>query len=316
MIVAAGLGTRLLPLTRLRPKPAVPVRGVPLIGYQLALLRAHGVSEVIVNTHHLPQELEAAARGCCPDGLALHFSWEREILGTGGAIRRAADFLRESDPCLILAGDMLFDTDLSALVDRHCQSGAAITLLLRDDARVTRFGSIGVDASGGVRRIAARFDLGGEARAGLYTWANVVSRRALDALPQREVFGHFDHWIVPMLAGGARDVRGDLDFPCTWEPVGTLAEYLSVNLSPPRLSYMEQAALPGAARVEGDVVIGAGATIGPGARLDRVVIWDGERVPAGLRAREGVFAGGALHLARDSSPTPRVGGVGRRPESV
>jgi mannose-1-phosphate guanylyltransferase len=316
MIVAAGLGTRLLPLTRLRPKAAVPVRGVPLIGYQLALLRAHGVSEVVVNTHHLPEQLEAAARHCCPDGLALRFSWEREILGTGGAIRRVADFLRESDPCLILASDMLFDADLSALVDRHCESGAAITLLLRNDPRTASFGSIGVDAVGAVRRVAARFDLGGETRAGLYPWVNVVSRRALDTLPQREVFNHFDHWIAPMLAGDARDVRGELDLPCTWEPVGTLAEYLTANLSPPRLSYLDRAALPGAARVEGDVVIGAGATIGAGASLDRVVIWDGERVPAGLRARDGVFAGGALHSALDPSPAPRAGSTERRPESA
>ncbi len=316
MIVAAGLGTRMLPLTRLRPKPAVPVRGVPLIGYQLALLRAHGVSEVVVNTHHMPQALEAAAHACCPEGLALHFSHEREILGTGGAIRRVADFLRESDPCLILAGDMLLDADLSALVAQHRQRGAAITLLLRDDPRMARFGSIGVDEGGGVRRIAARFDLGGETRAGLYIWANAVSRRALDALPEREVFSHFDHWIAPMLAGGARDVLGELDLPCTWEPVGTLAEYLSANLSPPQLSYLDPAGLAGAARVEGDLVIGAGATIGPGARLERVVIWDGERVPAGLRAREGVFAGGALHPALDPSPTPGAGGAGRRPESA
>ncbi|HEY5657363.1 MAG TPA: nucleotidyltransferase family protein, partial [Myxococcota bacterium] len=146
MIVAAGLGTRLQPLTQLRPKPAVPVRGVPLIGYQLALLRAHGVSEVVINTHHLPQQLEAAARRCCPADLALRFSYEREILGTGGAIRRVADFLRESDPCLILAGDMLLDADLSALVDRHRQSGAALTMLLRDDPRTESFGSVGVDA--------------------------------------------------------------------------------------------------------------------------------------------------------------------------
>jgi NDP-sugar pyrophosphorylase family protein len=316
MIVAAGLGTRLLPLTRLRPKPALPVRGVPLIGYQLALLRAHGVSEVVVNTHQLPEQLEAAARRCCPDGLALRFSWEREILGTGGAIRRVVDFLRDSDPCLLLAGDMLLDADLSALVERHRERGSAITLLLRDDPRTASFGSIGVDAAGVVRRIASRFDLGGETHTGLYTWVNVVSRRALDALPQREVFSHFDQWIEPMLAGGARDVRGELGLPCTWEPVGTLAEYLAANLSLPRLSYLERAALPGAARVEGDVVIGAGATIGVGASLDRVVIWDGERVPAGLRARDGVFAGGALHSAPDPRRTPGTEGTGRRPESA
>jgi NDP-sugar pyrophosphorylase family protein len=310
MIVAAGLGTRMMPLTRLRPKPAVPVRGVPLIGYQLALLRAHGVSEVVINTHHLPEQLEAAAERFCPEGLALHYSWEREILDTGGAIRRVAEFLRESDPCLIVAGDMLFDADLTALVARHRERSDTLTLLLRDDPRTARFGSIGVDATGAVRRIASRFDLGGETRAGLYPWVNVVSRRALEALPRDEVFGHFDGWIAPLLEAGARDVRGELDLACRWEPVGTLAEYLADNLAPPPLSYLDPAALSPETRVAGDVVIGAGATIGAGASLQRVVVWDDERVPPGLRARDGVYAGGAFHPVEDPSAAPEASGVG------
>jgi mannose-1-phosphate guanylyltransferase len=309
MIVAAGLGTRMLPLTQLRPKPAVPVRGVPLIGYPLALLRAHGVTEVVINTHHLPEQLEAAAERVCPEGLTLRFSREREVLDTGGAIRRMADFLSESDPCLIIAGDMLFDADLTELVARHRARGDALTLLLRDDPRTARFGSIGVDAEGAVRRIAARFDLGGETRAGLYPWVNVVSRRALQALPEREVFGHFDGWIAPLLEAGARDVRGELDLDCRWEPVGTLAEYLAANLDPPALSYLDPAALSPDTRIADDVVIGAGATIGAGASLQRVVIWDGERVPPGLRARDGVFAGGAFHPAEAVRADPPASGV-------
>ena len=74
MIVAAGLGTRLRPLTRLRPKPALPVRGLPLIAYQLALLARHGVSEVIVNVHHLPEVLIEAATRERPPGMTLRFS--------------------------------------------------------------------------------------------------------------------------------------------------------------------------------------------------------------------------------------------------
>ncbi|MBW2578853.1 MAG: NTP transferase domain-containing protein, partial [Deltaproteobacteria bacterium] len=74
MIVAAGLGTRLRPLTELRPKPALPVRGIPLIAYTLALLARHGVSEVIVNAHHLPDILMDAARRHCPLDMELRFS--------------------------------------------------------------------------------------------------------------------------------------------------------------------------------------------------------------------------------------------------
>jgi NDP-sugar pyrophosphorylase family protein len=300
MIVAAGLGTRLRPLTELRPKPALPVRGIPLIAYTLALLARHGVTEVMINAHHLPDILMDAARRHCPTGVDLRFSIEAELLDTGGGIRRVAEFLRESDPCLIVAGDMLLDADLSALVTTHRERGDAWTLLLRGgDPREKTFGTIGVDAENRLRRIGTRHDLGGEHRAGLYAWANVVAARAFDSLPEREIFSHFDGWIAPRLASGATDIRGEIvaaeDF--VWEPVGTPAEYLAANLEPIQPSYRETIAdaQRAGARVDGDVVIGAGAELGPGVRLQRAVVWDGERVPDGLEASDGVFAGGVFH---------------------
>jgi mannose-1-phosphate guanylyltransferase len=311
MIVAAGLGTRLRPLTSLRPKPALPVRGLPLVAYTLALLRHHGVREVVINTHHLPDLLEEAARRHCPAGLALRFSREHALLDTGGGIRRVADFLRESDPCLLVGGDMLVDVDLGALVAEHRARGDAVTLLLRDDPRSRSFGTIGVDGDGHVRRIGSRLDLGGETRAGLYTWINVVSRRALDALPEREVFSHLDAWIWPMLRAGARDVHGSFA-PCRWEPVGTPAEYLAVNLARWRCDWLDADARARTlgTRFDGDCVIGAGATLGDGASLRRVVVWEGERVPAGLRAQHGIFAGGAFHAVPEPSATESAGARG------
>jgi len=310
MIVAAGLGTRMRPLSWLRPKPALPVRGLPLVAYPLAWLARHGVDEVILNLHHLPDCLREAAEAHCPPGLRLHFSHEPTLLGTGGGIRRVAHFLRESDPCLIIGGDMLADADLSALVALHRARGDAVTMLLRDDARAAAFGTIGVDREGRVRRIARRFDLGGEDRAGLYTWVNVVAARSFEDLPEREVFSHLDDWWAPALQRGARDIRGVVagdrpgDPACVWEPVGTLSEYLAVNLSPPRLSYLDADAVAtrAGARFAPGLVLGAGARLGEGARLERVVVWDGEQVPAGLEARGGVFAGGAFHPVEAALP--------------
>ncbi|MEM7411860.1 MAG: sugar phosphate nucleotidyltransferase [Myxococcota bacterium] len=296
MIVAAGRGTRLAPLTDWVPKPAVPVRGLPLIAYPLALLAEHGVDEVIINLHHLPDALREAALAHCPPGMRLEFSVEEELLDTGGGIRRAADFLRESDPCLILGGDMLLDFDLGGLLRAH-RDDAAVTMLLKEDPRVATFGSVGVDAEGVVRRIGSRFDFrndpGEEARAGIYVWANLVSARAFDSLPEREVFSHIDHWWAPLLSNGARDIRGVFE-PCTWEPVGTLPEYLHANFHPPSLRFIDPDAQAQARGVQIDAhwVCGAGAQVGAGASLDRVVVWDGERIPAGFEARNGVFAGG------------------------
>jgi hypothetical protein len=118
-------------------------------------------------------------------------------------------------------------------------------------------------------------------------------------MPDRDSFEHLLDWWAPLLAAGASDVRGELAAPeaCLWEPVGTPAEYLAANLAPASLSYLDADAAARAAgvRFEPGLVIGTGATLGPGAHLERAVVWDGERVPAGLRASDGVFAGGAFH---------------------
>jgi len=308
MILAAGLGTRMRPLSTLRPKPILPVRGVPLLAYPLAWLAHHGVREVIVNLHRLPDATRAVAKVWAPAGLRVHFSEEPLLLDTGGGIRRAARFLRESDPSLVIAGDMILDLDLRPLLDRHRTRGDAATLVLRQDPRAERFGTIGVDAAGRVRRIARRFDLGGEERSGVYVSVNLFAARIFDSLPDREVFSHLDDWLAPRLAAGARDVCGEVLAPadCLWEPVGTAVEYLEANLRPQRLSYFDADARARATgtRIEGDLVIGAGAALGRGVALERAVVWDGERVPDGFRGRNGVFAGGAFHGAADRPDAP------------
>ncbi len=308
MIVAAGLGTRLRPLTEWLPKPAVPVRGVPIIAYGLELLAAAGVTEVVINVHHHPERLIEAAESWQPPKLGIRFSHEGDLLHTGGAIRRVASFLRESETCVVIGGDMLVDLDLPALVRAHAASGRAITALLADDPRIASFGSIGLDAAGRMRRIGRRVDHGGETQRGLYTWVNVLSARAFEGMPERDVFNHLEDWwgtraaVDPDSVGGV--VLGPSD--CAWEPVGTPAEYLAANFTPPRARYFDAdaAALARGARLEPGLVASPGAEVGDGCELDRVVVWSGERVPAGTRASHGVFAGGRFVSCAEAATPP------------
>jgi len=296
MIVAAGLGTRLRPLTDWLPKPAVPVRGLPLIAYGLELLASAGVSEAVINVHHHADRLIDTVERSRPPKLGIRFSHERDLLHTGGAIRRVASFLRESENCVILGGDMVVDLDLPALIRAHRESGRAITAALAKDARIASFGSLGLDAEGRLRRVGRRQDLGGETQCGLYTWVNVLSARAFDSLPEREVFNHLEEWWGPLAAQSPDAVGGELLDPdeCTWVPVGTPSEYLAANFELPPLRYFDAAEKARAlgARLDERVVASPGATIEPGAELERVVVWPGERVPGNARASQGVFAGG------------------------
>lgn len=305
MIVAAGLGTRLRPLTEWLPKPAVPVRGLPMIAYGLELLASAGVSEVVINVHHLPDALMEAAERSRPRGLALRFSHERDLLHTGGAIRRVASFLRESETSVILGGDMIVDLDLPGLIRGHAASGRSVSAVLADDPRVARFGSVGLDDAGRMRRIGKRFDLGGETQRGLYTWVNVLSARAYDAMPDRDVFNHLEDWWGPLAAQSPGEVGGVVLSPpdCAWTPVGTPGEYLAANFSPTPLRYFDAdaRARERGARIEPAVIAGPGAEIAPDARLERVVVWPGERVAPGTRASDGVFASGRFVDCREGT---------------
>ncbi len=310
MIVAAGLGTRLRPFSVWRPKPALPVAGLPLIAYPLAWLAHAGVREVMINLHHLPALLRKAAEACCPPGVTLHFSHEAELLHTGGALRRAANFLRESETALVLGGDMVVDLDPTALLARHRESGRAVTMVLGEHPRAEDFGTVGLDAGGRLLRIGRRQHIGDlerEAQAGVYTWVNVLSARAFDTLPEAHIFNHLDDWWAPWARREPDAVGGDF-LPrarCFWAPVGTPAEYLGVNFELPPLACFdfEAAARLAGARLEPGLVLGAGASLPAGAQLERVVVWDGERVPASLQAQNGVFANGAFHSCGGTEPS-------------
>lgn len=304
MILAAGLGTRMHPLTTLRAKPALPVLGRPVIAWELALLAHHGIRDVVVNLHHLPETVIDAVERFSPPNVTVHYSREEVPLGTGGGISRARDFLSESDPSIVLAGDMLLDVDLTALIEEHRQSRADCTLVLRRDDRAEQFGTIGVDPSGSVRRIARRFDLGGEKDAGVFLGVRLISPALFASLPEIPDGGPFEDlsdWLAPSIRAGQHRVRGRILEPeeAVWEPVGTPAEYLAANLAPPALSYLPPPEnLAKGTKLVGrsaDVVLGAGASLGRGAALERCVIWDHQIVPDGARARGGVIAGGRFY---------------------
>ena len=314
MILAAGLGTRLRPLSDLRAKPALPVRGRPVICLLLEFLARQGCREIMINLHHLPDTIRAAIDADHPEDIEIHFSEEPRPLGTGGGIRRAADFLRESKACIVLAGDMLIDVPLRELFERHLASGRHATLLLRRDSRDEDFGTIGVDAKGNVTRI-GQHRVGGhssskpaddarETSRGLFTGVRFFSREVLDNWPggpATDVFEDLRDWLIPGVETRGERVGAEIMEAETsvWEPVGTPAEYLRVNLSPPDLPTLGGSAAHWGGEIDvtgknADVIVSRKAFVPADARLERCVVWDGERIPPGFHGRDGIFAGGVF----------------------
>jgi NDP-sugar pyrophosphorylase family protein len=152
MVLAAGRGTRLAPLTDTVPKPLVPVAGRPFLEHILEFLRAGGVQEVVVNLHHLGHLIERHLGDGARFGLRVRYSWEDPILDTGGGIKRAERLLA-GEPFVVVNGDSLLELPLRELVERHRARGSLVTMALRANPDAARYGVIEVDADDRVRRV-------------------------------------------------------------------------------------------------------------------------------------------------------------------
>jgi NDP-sugar pyrophosphorylase family protein len=150
-VLTAGLGTRLRPLTDVRAKPAIPVAGEPMIRRIITWLAARGVTDLVLNLHHLPHTLTAVVGDARDLGVRVRYSWEQPtILGSAGGPRHAAAIV-EADPFLIVNGDTLTDIDVEALVGAHARSAALVTLALVPNREFERYGGVKLDANGDVR---------------------------------------------------------------------------------------------------------------------------------------------------------------------
>jgi NDP-sugar pyrophosphorylase family protein len=155
MVLAAGFGTRLAPLTHTTPKPLVPVADKPFLDHLLSLLHAGGIREVVINLHHLGHLIEQHVGDGSRWGLAVRYSREATILDTGGGIKQAEPLLRD-EPFVVANGDSLLELPLAELVDFHRARGGIATMALRPDPDAARYGLVEIDADARIRRITGR----------------------------------------------------------------------------------------------------------------------------------------------------------------
>ncbi|TAL08694.1 MAG: nucleotidyltransferase family protein [Nitrospirae bacterium] len=186
MLLAAGLGTRLRPLTETTPKPLLPIAGRPILAWNLLLLKRHGITDVIVNLHHLGEQIVQAIGDGSRLGMRVAYSHEPELQGTGGGIRQAGPFLKDG-PFLVLNGDTLSACDLTGLVAAHRTGGAPATLALREDPAAAAWGPVTVDADSRILQINGVPPLAPPARPlpapCMFAGIHVLEPEVLDAIP-------------------------------------------------------------------------------------------------------------------------------------
>ena len=292
LVLAAGKGTRLQPLTSFLPKPALPVAGVPILGTTLSALRRAGCEEAVVNLHHLGGAIRDRL-GDAWEGMPLVYSEEPEILGTFGALGPVRERLREADVVVVINGDSLCAWPLRGLVRRHRRCGAAATLLVHRRAPAPELGGgVALDRDQRVVAIRDSTPIAPVARRTVFAGAHLLAPRLLDRVPEDESDIVSDLY-QPLLAEGER-----IEAVITrrrWHDLGTPRRYLEGCLDRargrrPEALWREPWISDAAEVPDRDTVlrsvIEAGARIGVGSDLDRVVVLPGAVVAPGSRLRE------------------------------
>jgi NDP-sugar pyrophosphorylase family protein len=274
LLLTAGLGTRLDPLTRLVAKAAAPLAGRTLAERAIAWARGQGIRDAVLNLHYKPETITAAIGDGAHLGVRVRYSWEQPILGSAGGPRHALDLL-ESDPFVIANGDTLCDVALGPMVKAHKKSGAQATMALVANPAPDFYNGVRLDEDGRV----VEFVPAGPAAAGTFHFIGIqVVRRSIfaplaDGVPAETVKGVYRD-LVRTTPGA---VRG---WPLTqpFVDIGTPDDYL-------------RTALAIAAGEAGGSTVEAGARVDPSARLARTVVWADARIGAGVDLQDCIVAG-------------------------
>jgi mannose-1-phosphate guanylyltransferase len=304
MVLAAGLGTRLRPLTNEITKPMVPVLDRPVMAHILDLLEHHGFEDVIANLHYFPESIERYF------GARLSYRFEEELLGTAGGVRGCAEFFG-SEPFLVISGDALTDIDLSAFAARHHQSGGVATLAVKKVSDTREYGVVLHDRDGRITGFQekpapeeALSDLG---NCGIYMFEPEI----FDYFPDRP-FVDWAQDVFPTL------LENDIPFHIHevreyWNDVGSLAELRQGTFDAlrgelrlqvegrevaPGVIVAGDSVVPPSAEVEGSVWIGQDVELGENVRLTGpLVLGDGARVGEGAQLRDSIVLPGTTVAA-------------------
>jgi len=283
-VLGAGLGTRLKELTALRPKPLIPVCQKPLITFAFDHLIRCGIERLVINTHHCPEVYAEVFPEAIYRGVPLVFRHEPVLLETAGGIGNVADLLGD-EPFLVCNGDILTDLPVDWLIARHLESGNEVTLALRSFGGPAHI-SLDLDSD---RIVDIRNMLGsGAAQEYLFTGVYAVSPDFLRRIPRGEKVSVVPIFLEMIRAGAG--LGGVVIDDGRWFDLGTREEYLNVHRSLKRdagafwahetspVWVHPTARVASTAEVLGATVIGAGATVGEGARLRDCILWEGAKV--------------------------------------
>jgi NDP-sugar pyrophosphorylase family protein len=282
IVLSAGYGTRLWPLTEDRTKPAIPILGKPLVGYVAEYLAGYGIDEIVVNLHHRPESVRRALGDGSRFGVKLHYVEEPEILGTSGALDNTRAFF-ERETFVVVNGKIITDIDLNAALATHRNSKAIATLVLLPNARRERFSV--VETEGG--QIKGFGGMPVDSGAGpvplMFTGIHILEPRILEYVP-RGVFSDSVVHVYPKAIAHGEIVAAHVASG-KWRELSTLKRYLEISvelLKEAGKTFVAGAnnSIAGSATVA-DAILWDNVEIGAGAHVSRAVLADNVKISAG-----------------------------------
>ena len=288
LLLTAGLGTRLKPLTYVRAKAAVPINGEPLVRRVVRGLASAGIRDLVLNLHHRPASIARIVGDGSDLGVRVRYSWEQPVLGSAGGPRHAPPLVAEHDDedFLIVNGDTLTDVDIWSLIARHRESRAVVTMALIPNPRPAHYGGVLVSPDGwvtGFTRARSSSATGGEPGSFHFIGVQVASRRTFgmleDGVPAESVNALYPR----LMADNPQSIAAYVS-SASFLDIGTPRDCLDSSLA---LAEVEAARLTGANVVIADSavlvrsVVWDDVTVGAGAQLYECIVADGVRIPDG-----------------------------------
>jgi len=314
MILGAGYGERLWPLTADRTKPALPVLGKPLVGYVAEYLAQAGITDVVVNLHHQPDSVRGALGDGSQFGVKLRYVHEPVILGTSGALDNARELLA-GDTLVVINGKLITDLDLKAALETHRRTTALATLVLKENPKRERFSVIETKDGFVTRFRGMPPPQSPESVAPvplMFTGIQILDPRIFEYIP-RGVFSHSTVDVYPQAIAKGEPVAAQVA-EGMWYELSTLQRYLDISLAllnqrGLNLYAGDNPSIDRQAEVR-ESILWNEVTIEAGARLRRAVLGDGVRVRAGELVNEAVVVRADL-VAGLTSPAKALEGYVR-----
>jgi mannose-1-phosphate guanylyltransferase len=284
MILAAGLGTRLKPLTSKMAKALLPVANIPLIDRTIEYLKSHGVAEILVNAHHHHQQIVRHLDGGRPFGMPIEVRVEPEILGTGGGIKNSLDFW-DSEAFIVINGDILTDINLAQSYEAHKKNRGLATLILHD---YTAFNKIEIDTSFTIKEIPLQNlpDVPGRLA---FTGIHIIEPELLSYIKEG-VFSDIIDCYRKLISSGS-SIKAQVAKGHHWRDIGTVESYLLANRE--NLGANPFLIAPGSeihrsAKLMDWAIVGENACLEEGVEITRSVLWEKVRVKEGIRVIESI----------------------------